>query len=344
MERRYQVFVSSTFDDLREERAAVIGALLQMDCFPTGMELFPAADEDSWTLIENVIADSDYYLIVLAGRYGSVPAGETKSFTHLEYEHALRIGKPTIALLHSNPGALSADKTERSDEGKARLDQFRDCLRKKNCRLWVGQGDLTAAVFTGIQHLKKTRPSDGWVKGSELADASLKDELLRLRREIDSLNGELAASRSHAVPEGTEELAQGDQLTTLVVDLGVEQNWNNVSGSVTISVRWGDIFRAILPQTLGGGADPQGIASALASLAEQTAIRSGDTAAYHDGWRTAVMSRSDYGKVMNQMVALGLVVAERLGVRDTVWYATPYGIQIGSRLLAVKKDPDLVPF
>jgi hypothetical protein len=134
MDRRYQVFVSSTFDDLREERASVISVLLQMDCFPTGMELFPAADEDSWTLIKSVIADSDYYLVVLAGRYGSVPSGETKSFIHLEYEYALSIGKPTIALLHSGPGTLATDKTERSDEGRTRLDQFRESLRKKNCR------------------------------------------------------------------------------------------------------------------------------------------------------------------------------------------------------------------
>jgi hypothetical protein len=117
MDRRYQVFVSSTFDDLREERASVIGALLQMDCFPTGMELFPAADEDSWTLIKSVIADSDYYLVIVGGRYGSVPPGETKSFTHLEYEYALAIGKPTIALLHSSPGTLALDRTEPSDEG-----------------------------------------------------------------------------------------------------------------------------------------------------------------------------------------------------------------------------------
>ena len=170
-----------------------------------------------------------------------------------------------------------------------------------------------------------------------MSDASLKDELLRLRREIDNLNGELAKAKSRAVPEGTEELAQGDEETILVVDLGVEQNRNNVSGSVTFSVRWNDILRAVLPQTLGGGADPQSVASALASLTQQTAIRRRDTAADHDGWRSAVLSRSDYGKVMNQMVALGLVVAERLGSRDTVWYATPYGVQVGSRLVAVKR-------
>lgn len=142
MDRRYQVFVSSTFDDLREQRASVIGVLLQMDCFLAGMELFPAADDDSWTLIKNVIADSDYYLVVLAGRYGSVPTGETKSYTHLEYEYALSIGKPTIALLHNSPDTLAADKTERSDEGRSRLDHFRESLRKKTAALGEAKRSL----------------------------------------------------------------------------------------------------------------------------------------------------------------------------------------------------------
>jgi hypothetical protein len=74
VDKRYQVFVSSTFEDLREERAAAISALLQIDCFPAGMELFPAADDDSITLIKSVIEDSDYYLVILGGRYGSLDA------------------------------------------------------------------------------------------------------------------------------------------------------------------------------------------------------------------------------------------------------------------------------
>jgi hypothetical protein len=195
-----------------------------------------------------------------------------------------------------------------------------------------------------IQHLKKTRPSDGWVRGSELADTSLKDELLRLRRELESLNAELAAAKSRAAPEGAGELAQGNQTTNLVVDLGEEINHHNWSGAATFRVQWDDIIRAVLPQTLGGGADAQGIASALASLAHEAALSTQHPAAIHDGWRSATLSRSDFGKVMNQMVALGLVSAERIGVRDTVWYATPYGIQTGARLVAVKSDPGNVPF
>jgi len=72
MDKRYQVFVSSTFADLKEERQAVMQALLSLDHFPAGMELFPASDEDQWALIKGVIDDSDYYVLVVGGRYGSM--------------------------------------------------------------------------------------------------------------------------------------------------------------------------------------------------------------------------------------------------------------------------------
>ena len=72
MEKRYQVFVSSTFADLKEERRRVMQALMEMDCIPAGMELFPAADEEQWVFIRRVIDDCDYYLLIVGGRYGSV--------------------------------------------------------------------------------------------------------------------------------------------------------------------------------------------------------------------------------------------------------------------------------
>jgi hypothetical protein len=59
MDKRYQVFVSSTFTDLQEERRQVMQALLELDCIPAGMELFPASDETQWSLIQRVIDDCD---------------------------------------------------------------------------------------------------------------------------------------------------------------------------------------------------------------------------------------------------------------------------------------------
>jgi hypothetical protein len=70
MKKRYQVFVSSTYKDLTDERAAVIQMILNLNHFPAGMEMFPAANEDQWRLIQRVIDESDYYIVVVGGRYG----------------------------------------------------------------------------------------------------------------------------------------------------------------------------------------------------------------------------------------------------------------------------------
>jgi hypothetical protein len=83
----YKVFVSSTFEDLREERAEVQKALLKLNCLPVGMELFPAADDDTWEFIKEQIDDSDYYLILVGARYGSL-AKDGVSFTEKEYNYA----------------------------------------------------------------------------------------------------------------------------------------------------------------------------------------------------------------------------------------------------------------
>ncbi len=105
MEKRYQVFVSSTFADLQEERQQVIQALMEMDCIPAGMELFPATDEEQWEFIKRIIDDCDYYLLIIGGRYGSV-SSDGVSYTEMEYEYAVSKGLKVIALLHDEPQQL----------------------------------------------------------------------------------------------------------------------------------------------------------------------------------------------------------------------------------------------
>lgn len=109
--KRYQVFVSSTYEDLREERQEVIQALLELDSIPAGMELFPAADDDQWTLIKKVIDDCDYYIVIVGGRYGSISSTGI-SYTQMEYQYAVQQGKPVIGFIHKDPGSIPASKTE----------------------------------------------------------------------------------------------------------------------------------------------------------------------------------------------------------------------------------------
>ena len=59
LEKKYQFFVSSTYEDLKEERDIAIHAILTMNQFPIGMEMFSAADDDQWQIIKEAIDSSD---------------------------------------------------------------------------------------------------------------------------------------------------------------------------------------------------------------------------------------------------------------------------------------------
>lgn len=151
-DRRYQVFVSSTYEDLHQERQEVMQALLELDCIPAGMELFPATDDDQWTLIKRVIDECDYYIVIIGGRYGSIgPKGV--SYTEQEYRYAVDTGKPVIAFLHKDPAQIPAGKSETKPESLVKLNEFRDLAQKKVCKYWDSPSDLGSAVSRSLVRL-----------------------------------------------------------------------------------------------------------------------------------------------------------------------------------------------
>jgi hypothetical protein len=79
-DKRYQVFISSTYEDLKEERRAVEQTIIRAGDFPVGMEAFPAADEEQFEFIKTIISQCDYYVLIVAGRYGTL-APDVKSYT-----------------------------------------------------------------------------------------------------------------------------------------------------------------------------------------------------------------------------------------------------------------------
>ncbi|MGC2657875.1 MAG: DUF4062 domain-containing protein, partial [Bryobacteraceae bacterium] len=112
------VFISSTFEDLREERAEVQKAVLRLGCFPIGMELFPSSDEDAWGYIKSEIERIDYYILIVGGRYGSVDQ-DGVSYTEREYRLARALNKPCLVFLRNNP-----DKLEQDSDKRHRLTNF----------------------------------------------------------------------------------------------------------------------------------------------------------------------------------------------------------------------------
>lgn len=61
---KYQVFISSTYSDLLEERRKILDILLMADCIPAGMENFVATDDEQFSVIKKVIDLCDYYILI----------------------------------------------------------------------------------------------------------------------------------------------------------------------------------------------------------------------------------------------------------------------------------------
>jgi len=89
MEKKYQVFISSTYTDLIEERKEVQKILLMADCIPAGMEAFVATNDEQFEVIKKVIDLCDYYVLIIGGRYGSINSQTGLSYTEMEYDYAV---------------------------------------------------------------------------------------------------------------------------------------------------------------------------------------------------------------------------------------------------------------
>jgi len=244
MERRHQVFISSTFADLKEERSEIIQALLELDCFPAGMELFPAATDEAWELIKGVIDDSDYYCLVMAGRYGSVDSSGT-SYTEKEYDYAISQGKPVMAFVHADPDSLPAGKTEKTEAGKQRLEKFISKVEKAHHRrAWRTAAELGGLVSRGVVSMRKLHPSEGWVPGRYAAGETMLVELANLRAKVAELTAQ-AVQLSNPAATPIEELASGKDEYKVVVSAKLEgaTEWTNEN----IQVTWDDVLRYVGP-------------------------------------------------------------------------------------------------
>ena len=208
MEKRYQVFLSSTYVDLKEERLEVMRALLELDCIPSGMEYFPAANDDQWTFIQELIDQCDYYIVVVGARYGST-SDDGLSFTEKEYRYALEKGIPVIAFVHAQPDSIPQGKAESDPEGRRKLFEFRKLLQSRLCKDWTSPAELGAVVSRSLTQLIKRSPRPGWVRSDRLATVEANEEILRLRQVIDKKDEEIA--RLTAMQSTTVEgLAQGN--------------------------------------------------------------------------------------------------------------------------------------
>ncbi|TGN20644.1 DUF4062 domain-containing protein [Leptospira idonii] len=245
MEKRYQIFVSSTFADLKEERSRVIQTLMEMDCIPAGMELFPAADEEQWEFIKKVINDCDYYLLIIGGRYGTT-TNEGISYTEKEYEYACEIGLKIVALIHENPDLLPESKSEQEEDLKLRLQRFRERVSTgRLVKMWNKPEDLPGNVALSLNKTIKMYPALGWSRGTNEANEKLLTELNELRKENEQLKYKIKKYENDLRPKI--ELASLDKVININGEYYKTTNQRRFLNKWETSTTWKNIFSLISP-------------------------------------------------------------------------------------------------
>jgi hypothetical protein len=338
MEKRYQVFVSSTYEDLREERQEVIQALLELDCIPSGMELFPAADDDQWSLIKKVIDDCDYYMVIIGGRYGSLgPDG--MSFTQMEYEYALQQGKPIVAFIHAEPGRIEASRVERTEDGRQKLDAFRVLAKKKMVRGYNSPKELGSVVSRSIVQLIKAKPGVGWVRADGMIDGKAAQDILILRNEIERLNRELREVVTTS-PPGAETLAQGAMEHAFQFEVTLTRELQNWTGTNSVPVTWNSAYYYICPTLDSGQPSDDEIAKAF-THALRFAIPAAVKKSNEGATNVQVLGLTAFSlqTLLLQFKALGYITKAGADSEKTRrWKLTPLGEAKMNALYAIKAN------
>ena len=151
MDKKYQVFISSTYADLIDERKKVLDILLMADCIPAGMEAFVATDVEQFEVIKKVIDLCDYYVLIIGKRYGSIHPDTGISYTEMEYDYAINQGIPVLVFALDESVDLPEDKKETDPDKIDKLRAFRDkAMTNRLASIWKSADELTGKLAVSI--------------------------------------------------------------------------------------------------------------------------------------------------------------------------------------------------
>jgi hypothetical protein len=195
MKKKLQIFISSTYLDMKEERQGAVEAILKSGNIPAGMELFTAGNESQLQTIMRWIDESDIYLLLLGGRYGSIEKSSGLSYTEVEYDYAVTQGKPYFAIviteeaLQNKTKLIGKDAIETNEPGK--LKDFREKVLSNISSFYSETKDIKLAIHETLQDFKERYDFSGWVSGKHVEQIeSIIEENRHLRIKLDKLNEE----------------------------------------------------------------------------------------------------------------------------------------------------------
>lgn len=254
--KKYQVFVSSTYVDLKEERQAAWTTLMKADCFPLGMELFLTDDLSLLDLIKKTIDECDFYLLIVGGKYGSVHPQQGISFTEIEYDYAVQKGKYILRFVHKDIDSLKKTKRETDPDKLKLLKKFMDKVKNDRfCCHWGSKSELQSEIASSISHAKSKAPDTaGWIPVSQANyNQVVSDAANTITSAFESIKKELPETDS-ACDVHPDDFAEDDDEIHLQYNYTTE-GFSEILGTnskrteaSTYKMTFGDMYTTFLPE------------------------------------------------------------------------------------------------
>ncbi|AMN35161.1 DUF4062 domain-containing protein [Clostridium perfringens] len=293
MEKRYQVFISSTFADLQDERKAIMESIMDLDCFPAGMEMFPANDSEQFEYIKTIIDASDYYVLIIAGRYGSL-ADDGKSYTEKEFDYAKEKGIPVLVFVKKDLENIPLSKTDGSEEKMKKLKNFIEkAMKNRLAKYWGDSKELKYEVHSSLSKAFKTHPRTGWVRGNIANNENLLNQINDLRIENERLRKSINEYENECCV-ATNELAEYNDIFKLLIRVEPEDGYEYEE---ELDITWDEIIGII-----GPGLFTSKIDSELKSYLEETLISK-----TFDKNGILTISEYNYNRIKMQLIALNII-------------------------------------
>ena len=138
-----KIMISSTARDLPDHREIAMNACLTREMLPKMMEHLVASDTRAIRASLDLVDACDYYLGIIAYRYGYVPEGHERSITEMEYDRAVEKEKPRLMFLMSDKHKLNIRDVETASPGAAKLAELRERI----------EGERLLKFFNSPEHL-----------------------------------------------------------------------------------------------------------------------------------------------------------------------------------------------
>lgn len=203
MNPKYQIFISSTYEDLKEEREQVLKTVLRLGHIPIGMEMFNAANQTQWEMIKRRIEESDYYIVIIAHRYGSIEKESGLSYTEKEYDYAESIGVPTFGFVINRSASWPGDRRDDDPQKNVALKKFIEKVESKMRSSWSNKDELASNVSLSLNENITAFPRIGWIRANQAVSTETINEITRLSKENSELRErlfQLQENKQNAVP------------------------------------------------------------------------------------------------------------------------------------------------